>query len=76
MENLDFEQGMEELEAIVQALEKGNLKLEASFDAYERGAKLAARLEKLLAQGEARIAALEKAAEGFSETDISGEVAP
>ena len=76
MKKLSYEQGMEELEAIVTSLERGSLKLEESFAAYEKGAKLAAELNKLLNEGEAKIAALQKKAEGFEEEDISGEVQP
>ncbi len=74
MKKLEYEAGMEELEQIVNSLERGSLKLQESFDAYERGVKLAAELNKLLAQGEAKITALKKQAEGFAEEDISGEV--
>jgi len=74
MKKLDYEAGMEELEGIVQCLERGSLKLQESFAAYEKGAKLVQQLEKLLSEGEAKIAALQKKAEGFTEEDISQEV--
>ena len=66
-----FEEGMEELEALVQALEKGELSLEESFKAYEKGVRLAAQLRSVLDQGEARIMAL---SEDLKKQDISGEV--
>ena len=71
---LDYEAGMEELEKIVSSLEKGTLKLQESFDAYEKGVKLASELSAILNQGEAKITALKKQAAGFEEEDISGEV--
>ena len=37
---LSFEQGMEELEALVSALEKGEMTLDQSFSAYEKGVAL------------------------------------
>jgi len=58
MENVGFEQGMEELESLVRALETGELPLEESFRAFERGMVLKARLEKLLAEGDRRIRVL------------------
>ena len=68
---LTFEQGLEELTSLVEALEGGKLTLEESFTAYEKGAKLAAQLKALLDQGDKRIAAL---TESLKEIDISGEV--
>lgn len=68
---MTFEQGLEELAALVEALEGGKLSLEESFTAYERGAKLAAQLKTMLDQGDQRIAAL---TESLKEIDISGEV--
>ncbi len=70
-EKLTFEQGLEQLTALVEALESGEMTLEESFAAYERGARLAAQLKGLLGQGERRIAAL---TESLKEIDISGEV--
>ncbi len=70
-DKMTFEQGMEELGALVEALEGGTLTLEESFAAYERGARLSAYLKGLLDQGERRIAAL---TESLKEIDISGEV--
>lgn len=68
---LTFEQGLEELTSLVEALEGGRLTLEESFSAYERGAKLAAQLKTMLDQGDRRIVAL---TESLKEIDISGEV--
>jgi len=50
IEGLTFEAALAELEAIVQRLERGQLDLEASIEAYERGTALrrhcAAKLEE------------------------------
>ncbi len=62
---------MSELEALVEALERGELSLEESFKAYEKGVKLAAQLKGVLDQGDQRILAL---TESMSGTDITGEV--
>ena len=50
-----FEQGMEQLEMIVNALEAGKLPLNESFAAYERGMKLARELDAQLSLSEAKI---------------------
>lgn len=52
---LNFEQGMQELERLAQALEKGEMSLEDSFKAYERAIELKNALEKLLDEGDRRI---------------------
>lgn len=71
-DQMTFEEGLEELTALVEAMEGGRMTLEESFTAYERGAYLAARLKAMLDQGDRRIAAL---TESLKEIDISGEVA-
>ena len=68
-----FESGMNELEALVEALEKGELSLEESFKAYEKGVKLASQLKAVLDQGDERIMAL---TESLNKTDITDEVTP
>lgn len=62
-----YEQGMAELEAIVKSLEKGDMPLEESFAAFERGVKLSERLKKILEGGDARIREL--TAHGEAELD-------
>ncbi len=68
---MTFEEGMEELTALVEAIEGGRLTLEESFAAYEKGAALVTKLRELLDKGEKRIAAL---TDSLKEIDISGEV--
>ncbi len=51
----NFEDGMQELESLVRALEAGEMSLEESFKAYEKANKLKIQLEKLLDDGDARI---------------------
>lgn len=58
-----FEEGMQELESIAQALETGEMPLEESFAAYERAAKLKKQLEKILDEGDERIRILTEACE-------------
>ena len=52
---ISFEDAMQELESIVEALEKGEMPLEAMLSAYERGIALKNYLDKLLDAGEKRI---------------------
>ena len=55
IDDLSFEQAMAELESIVRGLESGDMDLEASIEAYERGAALKKHCEKKLAGAKARI---------------------
>jgi len=52
---LQYEDGIAELEALVERMEEGELSLEETLAAYERGAALHTRLETLLKRGEKRI---------------------
>ena len=53
-----FEDGMRELEALVQALESGQMPLEESFKTYEKAMKLRTELNALLDEGDRRIRVL------------------
>jgi exodeoxyribonuclease VII small subunit len=61
---LTFERAMQELEAIVMRLEKGDVALEDSMSLYARGEALKARCEALLKSAEARIEAITVGADG------------
>lgn len=52
---LSFEAAMKELEAIVRDLESGELELEKSIAAYERGARLKAHCEAKLAEARMKV---------------------
>ena len=54
-----FELAVAELESIVQAMEAGNLPLEASLAAYRRGAALATHCRGLLAAVQQQVSVLE-----------------
>lgn len=51
----DFERSLEELELLVQKLEGGELSLDASLQAYERGIALYRRCHGALEQAELRV---------------------
>jgi len=52
---LRYEEGIAQLEALVEGMEEGALSLEETLAAYECGVELHARLEALLKRGEKRI---------------------
>ena len=53
--SLSFEQALQQLETIVQQLEKGQVPLEESIAIYEKGTALKAHCETKLRDAEARI---------------------
>jgi exodeoxyribonuclease VII small subunit len=55
IDTLTFEQAFEELEALVQQLEAGQLALEESLALFERGQALAARCGVLLDSAELKV---------------------
>jgi exodeoxyribonuclease VII small subunit len=54
-EPLDFERAMAELEQLVQKLEKGDLPLEESLAAFERGIALTRTCQAALRQAEQKV---------------------
>lgn len=68
-----FEKDLEQLEAIVTALEEGGLSLDESLKRFEEGINLARRCEKALGEAEKKIEILTKNAEGELETKPFGE---
>lgn len=62
--NLPFEEALEKLEAIVEAMEAGDLPLETLLARFEEGTRLAAICQAKLAEAELKIQKLEKNAAG------------
>lgn len=58
LESLDFESALDALESIVAELESGELSLEASLAAFERGVKLTRRCQAALKAAELRVQVL------------------
>lgn len=58
-EDIPFEQALDELEAVIGALESGKLPLEESLATYQRGADLLKRCESRLSAAQARVSVLE-----------------
>lgn len=53
-----FEQSLGELESLVEAMEKGEMSLEESLKAFERGVKLARECTDILKSAEQRVETL------------------
>ena len=67
-----FEQALQQLEQIVQKLEKGELPLEESLVLYEKGIGLSRLCHGKLEEAEGRIEVLLKDARGEPVTDAAG----
>ncbi len=62
--SLPFEEALKKLEAVVEAMEGGELPLEDLLARYEEGMKLARVCQEKLAEAELKIQQLEKTAAG------------
>ena len=62
--SVPFEEALKKLEAIVDAMESGDLPLEGLLAKYEEGMKLAKVCQEKLAEAELKIQQLEKTASG------------
>ena len=56
--NFDFEQALENLEELVSAMEEGELTLEESLKAFEKGIKLTRECQSALKQAEQKVQVL------------------
>lgn len=64
LKSLKFEEAMKQLDAIVAAMEAGEIGLEESIDKYEEAMQLAARCQQILDQAEQRIQKIQRDADG------------
>jgi exodeoxyribonuclease VII small subunit len=64
VEALSFEKALEELEGIVNRLERGEVPLAESINIYERGDALRKHCSKLLGEAEARVERIRLSADG------------
>ena len=60
MKKMTYESGMEELAALTETIESGEMTLEETLKAYEKGCALAEKLSALLQEGRGRVEKLEK----------------
>ena len=68
-----FEDALERLEALVDALEDGDLELEESLSRFEEGVRLVRSCSDRLRQAELRVKQLEADGEGGRERDLAIE---
>ncbi|MGM0953832.1 MAG: exodeoxyribonuclease VII small subunit [Pseudomonadota bacterium] len=64
----DFEKSLDELEQLVRNLEQGELSLEQSLSAFERGVKLTRECQQALKSAEQRVEQLVQSSDGSLET--------
>ncbi|SHK72273.1 Exodeoxyribonuclease VII small subunit [Marinobacter antarcticus] len=64
----DFEKSLDELETLVRNLEQGELSLEQSLTAFERGVKLTRACQQALKSAEQRVEQLVQSDDGTLET--------
>jgi exodeoxyribonuclease VII small subunit len=64
----DFEKSLDELETLVRNLEQGELTLEQSLAAFERGVKLTRECQQALKTAEQRVEQLMQGSDGNLET--------
>ena len=57
---MTYERGMEELTTLTEKIESGEMTLEETLKAYEKGCALAEKLSALLQEGRGRVEKLEK----------------
>ncbi len=69
-DSIDFESAMEELEALVEKMESGELTLEQSLEAFERGVKLTRDCQHALRSAELRVKALTEGTDGPQLEDL------
>jgi exodeoxyribonuclease VII small subunit len=67
--NLKFEQAMERLDAIVEAMESGEIGIEESIAKYEEAMQLAAHCRRILDESEQRIKKIQVDAAGQLRTE-------
>lgn len=69
VENIDFEQAYQELESIVERMERGEQSLESSLADFERGVTLMKRCHNVLKDAEQKVEILVKDNEGLFTTE-------
>jgi exodeoxyribonuclease VII small subunit len=72
-ENIDFEKTLEELEALVQRLEKGDQSLEASLKDFEKGVQLTRAAQQALKDAEQKVQMLSGEGEDAKLVPFEGE---
>lgn len=63
-DKLTFEQALEQLENIVEALEKGDVALDESMKLFEEGTKLVGKCNAMLKEAEQKVSVLQEGNNG------------
>lgn len=67
---MSFEENVEQLEKIVQELEKGDLNLDESIKKFEEGMNLSKKCNEILEEAEKKITVLIKKNDGLQEENL------
>ena len=70
LEKMTFEDAMDELESIVNALDKGDVSLDEAIAAYDRGSVLKDHCEKRLNQAKMKVETIQSGENGELKTDV------
>ena len=73
MQEVKFEEAMQELESIASELEKGNLSLEESVAKFEEGMKISKKCSEIIEQAEKKITILLQKDGNIEEENFSAE---
>lgn len=71
--SIDFEDNINQLESLVNAMEKGTLSLEESLKAFETGIKITRECQQALAAAEQKVAILSKGSDKPTPFDLEEE---
>ena len=72
---LQFEEALERLEAVVEKLEAGNVPLDAALSYYEEGVSLIRLCNEKIDAAQQRVEAIRKTEKGFAVEPFGGEKA-
>lgn len=72
----DFEKSLQELEQLVEAMERGDLTLEESLKRFERGIALTRACQQALAKAEQKVQILTQNSAGGELTDFEAKPEP
>ncbi|HTK98570.1 MAG TPA: exodeoxyribonuclease VII small subunit [Pseudomonadales bacterium] len=70
---VNFEAALEELEQLVERMETGEMSLEESLKAFERGVALTRDCQKALKDAELRVQALTETEQGLALEDVDAD---
>ncbi|MCL1904938.1 MAG: exodeoxyribonuclease VII small subunit [Methanomassiliicoccaceae archaeon] len=73
VEEMTFEEGLNELERLVDMLENGGLDLDKSLDIYENAVKLRDHCRAILEKSERRVQKIMETSEGIKKEEFRSE---